>query len=72
MSQTSLDIHPIQMIMILLVNLDSYRTKFTILSLNCQSLNAKIDHIKAKLYYFGQHDIHFSVICLQETWLDEN
>ena len=25
-----------------------------------------------KLYYFGQHDIHFSVICPQETWLDEN
>ena len=46
--------------------------KFTILSLNCQSLNAKIDDIKAKLYYFGQHDIHFSVICHQETWLDEN
>ena len=46
--------------------------KFSILSLNCQSLNAKIDHIKAKLKYFRQNKITFSAICLQETWLGQN
>ena len=46
--------------------------KFSILSLNCQSLNAKIDHIKAKLELFRLNNVIFSAICLQETWLDQN
>lgn len=41
----------------------------TILSLNCQSLNAKIDQIQVYLTYFRESLCQFSVIALQETWL---
>jgi len=47
------------------------RTKnrvFSILSLNCQSLNAKINEL---LVYLNSYEslFQFSAICLQETWL---
>ena len=43
----------------------------SILSLNCQSLNAKIDQINIKLQQLKSNGHEFSAICLQETWLSE-
>ena len=40
---------------------------FSILSLNCQSLNSKINQLKLYLNLF--YPFQFSAICLQETWL---
>ena len=46
-----------------------YKTNFTILTLNCQSLNAKIDKIKIMIKFFHDHGLIISAICLQETWI---
>lgn len=45
--------------------------KFSILSLNIQSLNSKFDSLTATLSYLESNNIRFSAICLQETWLNE-
>ena len=45
---------------------------FSILSLNCQSINAKIDQINIKLQQLKSNGHAFSAICLQETWLSED
>ena len=45
---------------------------FSILSLNCQSLNAKIDQINIKLQQLKSNGHEFSAICLQETRLSED
>ena len=42
---------------------------FLILSLNCQSLNAKFSQLKLYLELFKQSNVTISAICLQETWL---
>ena len=41
---------------------------FNILSLNCQSINAKIDKLKIKLNEMKNRNCVFEAICLQETW----
>ena len=45
---------------------------FSILSLNCQSINAEIDQINIKLQQLKSSGHEFSAICLQETWLSED
>ena len=45
---------------------------FKILSLNCQSINAKIDQLKIKIQQYKNDNCEFSAICLQETWVDIN
>ena len=45
---------------------------FPILSLNCQSLNAKFDQIQIFIDYLKTHGFCFSAICLQETWMDND
>ena len=45
---------------------------FSILSLNCQSLNAKFDSLLTLIDELKQHNIEIGVICLQETWLAED
>ena len=45
---------------------------FNILSLNCQSINAKFDQINIKLQELKNNGYEFSAICLQETWLTDN
>ena len=39
----------------------------TVMSLNCQSLNAKFPQIKLLLDTFGEQNKHIHVLCLQET-----
>ena len=44
---------------------------FKVLSLNCESINAKFDQLVIKLKQLACCGIEFSVICLQETWLSD-
>ena len=43
-----------------------------VLSLNCQTLNAKIDQINIKLQQLKSNGHEFCAICLQEIWLSED
>ena len=45
--------------------------KFSILSLNCQSLNAKFDKLSIFLENLRINNFEFDAICLQETWLEK-
>lgn len=52
--------------------LRSNESNFTTLSLNMQSLNAKYDALSIVINNLHIDNLHFSVIALQETWLDCN
>ena len=43
---------------------------FTILSINCQCLQAKHDTLNIYLEKFQKHNCAFSAVCIQETWLN--
>ena len=43
--------------------------RFTVLSLNIQSIAAKFDLFLGFLSYLDGNNIHFNATCLQETWL---
>ena len=49
--------------------LSDNRTNFSVLSLNCQSINAKIDKILILIDCIKKHNFEFDAICLQESWL---
>jgi hypothetical protein len=42
------------------------------ISINIQSLNAKIDQLRIYINLFQQHDVKVEIILLQETWLSRN
>ena len=44
----------------------------TVMSLNCQSLNAKFPQIKLLLDTFGEQNKPIHVLCLQETWIENS
>ena len=48
---------------------DNSKTDFCVMSLNCQSLNAKFDKLLTLFQYFSQQEFKISCICLQETWV---
>jgi exonuclease III len=43
-----------------------------IISLNCQSLNAKIDDIRMFIDDVRNNDSNIDILCLQETWLNDS
>ena len=45
---------------------------FSIMSMNCQSLNSKFDSILLLVEELHRYNCNIGVICLQETWLDDN
>ena len=49
--------------------LESKSNIFTVVSLNCQSLNAKFDQLKAYIEMYNTDKSKICAICLQETWL---
>lgn len=55
----------------IIANHEKLKNKFSILSLNVQCLNAKWSLIKTTLSYLESKNIHFSAICFQETWLND-
>jgi hypothetical protein len=48
------------------------RNVFTILSMNIQSLHAKIDQLKIYVEKLNMNTLHISGICIQETWLKKD
>ena len=52
--------------------LSKYRNRFSILSLNIQSINIKFDSLLALLSVLDEKDFNFNAICLQETWLPDS
>ena len=48
------------------------RGQFNLLSLNAQSLNAKLDDLLLSIEILHHQNIHFHAICPQETWLSDN
>ena len=55
----------------LAANLTTRENYFAVLSLNAQSILAKFNGLQAKLELFTAQNIHFPVICIQETWLQD-
>ena len=45
---------------------------FSVMTLNCQSLNAKFDKIKTLIMYLKDNGLLIKCICLQETWVKSN
>ena len=52
--------------------LTSSKDKFTVFSLNTQSIHAKFNYLYPLFLDLCNKDLGFSAICLQETWLSEN
>lgn len=52
-----------------ITSMKSNPNSFTIFSLNCQSVNAKLNELNIFLEQLLYADCSFSVICLQESWL---
>ena len=44
---------------------------FKIISLNCQSLSAKIDNFKILMHNLDNQQVYIDAICLQESWLSD-
>ena len=53
----------------LVENMSVDKNSLSVLSLNCQSLNAKIDQLNLFCELLNRQHCGFDVICLQETWL---
>ena len=45
--------------------------KFSVLSVNIQSINAKFDKLLALITYLNDNNFMFSAICIQESWLKQ-
>ena len=52
--------------------LTSSKDKFTVFSLNTQSIHAKFNYLYPLFLDLCNKDLGFSAICLHETWLSED
>ena len=52
--------------------MENQNQSFKLLSLNCQSLNAKFNELSIYLEFYRSNNIIFDCICLQETWLSDD
>ena len=52
--------------------LSKHKSKLSLLCLNIQSINAKIDELRILIENLRLKTCHFSAICLQESWLSEH
>ena len=53
-------------------SLASTKDKFTVFSLNVQSINSKCKLIDPLMLELNNADMAFSAICLQESWLNDD
>ena len=53
-------------------NLISSKSSFGILSLNAGSLSAKFNSLQSLLELLSSQNIHFPVICIQESWIADD
>ena len=51
--------------------LNPHTKKFSVLSVNIQSINAKFDKLLALITYLNDNNFMFSAICIQESWLKQ-
>ena len=51
---------------------DHFSKSFSVLTLNAQSIHAKIEELRQLIYRLSQMNILFDAICIQESWLNEN
>lgn len=49
--------------------LKEYSNDFSVLTINIQSLNAKIDQLRVFIDLLAENNFIFSAICIQETWI---
>ena len=56
----------------LITELLPHRSEFIYITLNIESIHAKIDKLKELIHMLDDRGITISAILLQETWLDEN
>ena len=47
-------------------------SRYSVLSMNAQSINAKFGGIGTFLTIFENQNVRFDVICIQESWLDDD
>ena len=47
----------------------NHRSEFTILNLNIQSINSKLNSLYSIIADLAEDGLYFSVMCLQESWL---
>ena len=52
--------------------MEPFKTNFTLLDINIQSINAKFDSFVTFLEDLSKQDFYFSAICIQESWVDSN
>ena len=50
-------------------NLINHKSSFAILSLNAGSLSAKFNSLQMLLESLSSQNIHFPVICIQDSWI---
>ena len=50
----------------------THKNNLNVLTLNCQSINAKFDNLVSFLDIMASQNVYFHVICLQETWLQNS
>ena len=55
----------------LITYLNMNKKNVTMLSLNCQSINAKFSQIELMVNFLKSKELFIDVICLQECWLDK-
>ena len=48
-----------------------HTNKFSVLSVNIQSINAKFDKLLALITYLSDNNFMFSAICIQESWIKQ-
>ena len=53
-------------------SLKEFGSDFTILSLNTQSINAKISEIEILMHQLSEASIDIGAVCVQETWVPTN
>ena len=53
-------------------SLKEFDSDFTILSLNAQSINAKISEIQILMHQLSESSLDIGAVCIQETWVPTN
>ena len=53
-------------------HLEGHTDKFSVFSINAQSINAKFDDILATITDLKNQHFSFSALCIQETWLSDH
>ena len=53
-------------------HLQPHDKKFSLMSINIQSINSKFDKLSTLVQYLNENGFSFKAICIQESWLNED